>query len=168
MSKSKGLVFLCYNRDADNAVAHLVETELNARGYTVFIDVKILPSGDFELHASMILERADSVALILSESAVNNNSSHQAKEIIDALEHKKNIVPIIPANFDWDLAVQKAPWVGKVRHLNSVVVSYDYRDAFFERLERFLQSGSTQRVQFRKWWEFWKVGPVLPRRLRTK
>ena len=165
------LVFLSYCREADSALAHLLETELNARGDRAFLDVKILPGGKFNEPLLMILEQADAVAVILSPQAVQRNSEYQALEVAAAMKAGKRIVPVVTPNFDWEAAKQVAPWVGEIQQFNAVVTSFDYRDAFIERLVRFTRPpirpqealkglrlpGSLRRMLLGKpWWQFWR------------
>ncbi len=176
------LIFLSYCREADAALAHLLESELTNRGHTAFLDVKILPGGRFLEPLELILESATSVVVILSDAAAQANSEYQAMEVETALRRNKRVVPVVPPGFDWQSAGAKAPWIVKIHESNAVVISYDYRDAFIDRLLRFAvpqqspprlpprlprrlanlvvehvetKGGLRLRLRPRPWWKFW-------------
>ena len=103
----------------------------------VALDVNLLPAGPFDKSVEMILSVCDSILVILSEDSVRLNSVYQAKEVALALQHSKCIVPVVPSTFNWLAAIASAPWIESIKTQNSVVTSYDYRDAFIDRLQRF-------------------------------
>jgi hypothetical protein len=161
------LIFLSYSRDTDAALAHLLETELTNRGHAVCLDVRILPGGDFVEGIKLVLESANSVVVILSEGVVGENSEYQALEVQLALDYKKLIVPVIPPDFDWNAAAIEAPWIRSIQTFNDAVVSYDYREAFVDRVVRFaapvkppqieprIPVSLGSRLGLKPWWKIW-------------
>jgi len=158
MVNKRKLIFISYCRSLDAALANLIQIELTARGYRTFLDNKILPAGKFESFIANILEVSDSIIVVLSDQSAERNSQYQKMEIDYALKHAKHIVPVVTPGFNWNKAIIKAPWIASIQTFNAVVVSYDYLEAFLDRLERFVSySGKTSIVPLqKKWWEFWK------------
>jgi len=141
-NKKSTRVFISYCRSTDTPVCNLLERELTARGYMVAIDTKTLPAGDFEAYLALLIEVVEVFLVVLSDEAVRKNSPNQEIEVNFALKNQKHIVPVIPASFDWREASSLSPWIIPLSKRNSVVISYDYQEAFLARLQRFIDYSS--------------------------
>ncbi|HTY83433.1 MAG TPA: biotin/lipoyl-containing protein [Silvibacterium sp.] len=132
-------VFLSYRR-ANLAWARLVLKYLTQHGYDVFLDFDRVGSGAFE---SVIVEnirlRAHFV-LLLTPMALERCEEPDdvlRREIITALEMKRNIVPLMLEGFDFDTpgtAKQLTGRLAALRNYNALRVPGEYFDEAMERL----------------------------------
>lgn len=144
MSQLENTVFICYRRaNAFNALA--VYQDLTQNGYDVFMDYQNIDAGDFE-HIIMenIKGRAHFI-VILTPSALercNQKADWLRREIEYALEHKRNIVPLIFEGFDYESPAIKPHLTGKLALLTRYQaqrVPADFFDAAMDKVRnRFL------------------------------
>lgn len=130
-------VFISYRR-ANSAHALLINEKLKDNNFDVFLDVNSLASGAYgQAILNQIAARAHFI-VILTPSTVERCAEPGdwiRKEVEQAIELKRNIVPIMFDSFNYDAA---APYLtGKLAVLpqfNSIPVDYNYFDAVIDKL----------------------------------
>ena len=105
MSDPLKTVFISYRWEPAWVIARLVESDLRAHGYDVFLDVKSLGSG---LFGEAILRQIDARAhfiVILTPGTVEECAElddWMRREIERAMDTKRNIVPLFVYGFTFD------------------------------------------------------------------
>src|SRR5258708_3063770 len=103
-------VFISYRRGAADALAVLLQTQLQKQGVTAFLD-RDLRRGVFD---DMLLRRiteAPSFLIILTPHALDRCSEEEdwlRKEIIQAISGKRNIIPLQVDSFQFTSDVVRA------------------------------------------------------------
>lgn len=103
MSQQRYDIFISYRRDSFNQ-ANLICTRLKALGYRVFIDVEALNSGKFNEQLLTVIENCKDFILVLPPNALDrcvNDDDWVRREVMCAMENKRNIIPIMLAGFAW-------------------------------------------------------------------
>lgn len=131
-------VFISYRR-ANEYTALAVYQDLTANGYDVFIDYLNIDAGNFE---SIILENIKGRAhfvVILTPSALercDDPNDWLRREIECAIDHKRNIIPLMMQGFDYkDPSIDKrlTGKIAQLKRINAVKVPPTY---FFEAMNR--------------------------------
>lgn len=140
--KTHYTVFLSYRRDGAFETASLIAEKLRAAGYEVFLDVESLRSGKFNEQLYAVIEQCSDFILILPEGGLNrcmNESDWVRLEILYALEHHKNIVPVMLKGFVWPEIMPEG--LEGLNEFQSVAAGgYDYFDASIDKLRSYLKS----------------------------
>src|SRR4051812_36162774 len=95
-------VFISYRRHGGQYLANFIRSELEAKQYRVFIDVRQMPSGPFPYAlAEIIKQSVDFVPILTSDcfAAKSSGVDHFLKEIQIAMDFGKNIVPVRSDDF---------------------------------------------------------------------
>lgn len=135
-------VFISYRR-TNIYTARAVYENLKANGYDVFLDYENIDSGAFDRVILRQIEARAHFIIILTPSALercNDPGDWLRREIEHAIDHKRNIVPLMFDNFDFRAA---SPYLtGKlslVSTYNALKIPEDYFNEAMERLRtRFL------------------------------
>ena len=96
-------VFISYRRDAFES-ANLFATRLKALGYRVFFDVETMNAGKFNEQLLDVISKCKDFVLVLSPNALercNDEGDWVRRETMCAMEHKKNIIPVMLSGFVW-------------------------------------------------------------------
>lgn len=96
-------IFISYRRDAFES-ANLFATRLKALGYRVFFDVESMNPGKFNEQLLDVISKCKDFILVLSPNALdrcNDEGDWVRREVMCAMEHKKNIIPIMLSGFVW-------------------------------------------------------------------
>ncbi|TWW77303.1 NAD(+) hydrolase SARM1 [Takifugu flavidus] len=142
-------VFVSYRRTTGSQLASLLKVHLQVRGYSVFIDVEKLEAGKFEDKLIQSVQRARNFILVLSSSALDKCKGDTAmkdwvhKEIVTALNSKKNIVPVTD-NFIWPDPLSLPEDMRAILNFNGVKWSHEYQEATIEKILRFLKGQHDQ------------------------
>ncbi|XP_018604241.2 NAD(+) hydrolase SARM1 isoform X2 [Scleropages formosus] len=142
-------VFVSYRRTTGSQLASLLKVHLQVRGFSVFIDVEKLEAGKFEDKLIQSVERARNFILVLSANALDKCMGDLAmndwvhKEIVTAMNGKKNIVPVID-NFEWPDPNLLPEDMRSILKFNGVKWSHEYQDATIEKILRFLKRSRCQ------------------------
>ncbi|XP_051966725.1 NAD(+) hydrolase SARM1-like [Xyrauchen texanus] len=137
-------VFISYRRTTGSQLASLLKVHLQLRGFSVFIDVEKLESGRFGEKLITSLQRARNFILVLSANALDKCMGDVAmkdwvhKEIVTALNEKKNIVPVTD-NFTWPDPASLPEDMSAILKFNGIKWSHEYQEATIEKILRFLQ-----------------------------
>lgn len=98
-------IFISYRRDAFES-ANLFATRLKALGYRVFFDVESMNPGKFNEQLLDVISKCKDFILVLSPNALDRCADEQdwvRREVMCAMEHKKNIIPIMLSGFVWPI-----------------------------------------------------------------
>lgn len=96
-------IFISYRRDAFES-ANLFATRLKALGYRVFFDIETMNAGKFNEQLLDVISKCKDFVLVLSPNALercNDEEDWVRRETLCAMEHKKNIIPIMLSGFVW-------------------------------------------------------------------
>lgn len=133
-------IFISYRRDSYES-ANLIATRLKAAGYRVFFDLETMRSGMFNEQIYKVIEECRDVVVVLPPNALDRCADPEdwvRKEVVFAMEHKKNIVPVLLNGFQWP-----RPMPAGMENLcmyQAVTASKDYFDLAMQRLEGYLKS----------------------------
>lgn len=103
VKRTKYDIFISYRRDSFNQ-ANLICTRLKALGYRVFIDVEALNSGKFNEQLLSVITNCKDFIIVLPPNALDrciNTDDWVRREVMCAMENKKNIIPIMLSGFEW-------------------------------------------------------------------
>lgn len=138
----KRQVFISYRRDGGDTLAQLLYERLTARGFSVFYDIEKLRSGPFNKALYKAIEECDDFILVLPAQALDRciyEEDWVRKEILHAMEHQKNIIPVIGRGFGFPLNMP--PELALLPSLQRVSFeTMDYLDARMDMLVSMLRS----------------------------
>lgn len=138
-------IFISYRREGGEIMAQLLYDKLIARGYTVFYDVESLKSGRFDSKLLEEIEKAEDFLLILPPGGLDRCVSEEdwvRQEIRSAIEHKKNIVPIMLRGFSFPTNLPED--IGEIARYNGVNFgTMEFFDAKIQRILERLKSVSS-------------------------
>lgn len=92
-------IFISYRRSSEKFVARVLKEALTRKGYSVFIDLDEIKDGHF---METIFEAIDDSSMFLIIMSSNyfmhcsNENDHVRQEILYAIEHHKNVIPVVP------------------------------------------------------------------------
>ncbi len=143
MSEHK-TVFISYRRAVSWAIARLVYNYLRGQGYDVFMDVESLDAGQFDTILLRQIEARAHFIVILAPGTLERCAEPDdwlRREIEHAIDHKRNIVPLLVNEFSFSTNMQYL--TGKLSDLprfNGLTVLHEYFDAAMGKLrDRFLK-----------------------------
>uniref|UniRef100_W5MDW2 NAD(+) hydrolase SARM1 n=1 Tax=Lepisosteus oculatus TaxID=7918 RepID=W5MDW2_LEPOC len=142
-------VFISYRRTTGSQLASLLKVHLQVRGFSVFIDVEKLEAGKFEEKLIQSVQRARNFILVLSANALDKcMGDHDTKdwvhkEIVTALNCKKNIVPVTD-QFVWPEPSSLPDDMSAILNFNGIKWSHEYQEATIEKILRFLKGRPSQ------------------------
>lgn len=132
-------IFISYRRDGGDALAGRLADRFTALGYKVFYDVESMRSGAFNTQILDALAQCNDVLLVLPPNALDrcvNPDDWVRQELAFALQHDKNIIPIMMRGFEFP---EKLPAdIDRIRYMEGVSASSEYFDACIKRLEQLL------------------------------
>ena len=140
MGRIEKTVFISYRRSTGSAWALAVSQNLTQSGYDVFFDYQGIASGDFE---QVILENIRTRAhflVLLTPSAlerVDQPGDWLRREIEAALEHRRNIVPLMLEGFDFatpSIGSHLTGTLAPLKSYNGLTVPVEYFDEAMSRL----------------------------------
>ena len=123
--------FISYRRDNGFYIARLVRDQLEKREISAFLDLEELRSGEFNKKLYEAIGNSRNFILILSPGALDRcvyEDDWVRKEILAAVELKRNIIPVLGENFEWPRALySKFPEeICALEHFSGVNTSKDY------------------------------------------
>ena len=141
MESRKYDVFISYRRTAYDT-ANLIAEKLRHSGYHVFFDIDTLTSGKFNEQLLEVISNCKDFILVLPENALDRCQQPDdwiRREVICALEHHKNIVPVMLDGFSWPDAMPKG--MEELREYQAITsVNREYFDMIMQRLKGYLKS----------------------------
>lgn len=96
-------IFISYRRTSFKT-ANLVASRLKGAGHRVFIDTESMHSGKFDSQLFTHIENCKDFVLILTPDTLDrcyDENDWVRKEILHAIKHNKNIIPVLFKNFTW-------------------------------------------------------------------
>ena len=130
-------IFISYRRESYES-ANLIATRLKAVGYTVFFDLETMRSGLFNEQLYNVIEGCKDFLLVLPPNALDRCHAEDdwvRREVLHAMKHDKNIVPIMLNGFVWPNPMP----VGMENLCNYQALtagSVEFFDMAMERLQR--------------------------------
>ncbi|KAG5836727.1 hypothetical protein ANANG_G00231630 [Anguilla anguilla] len=130
-------VFISYRRTTGSQLA------------SVFIDVEKLEAGKFQEKLIQSVQRARNFILVLSANALDKCMGDEGmkdwvhKEIVTALNEKKNVVPVTD-NFQWPDPSSLPADMSAILNFNGIKWSHEYQEATIDKILRFLKGGPSQ------------------------
>jgi len=141
-------IFISYQRQPSLQLARLIERELRANQYDVFLDKNSIPYvSEFPQNIKNGIQRCDVVIVLLASSTPN--SEWVRKELALATKLNKPIIPVLQDGFSFTR--RHPPMIAELATINSLL--YDsqqaqqldgYEDVFFHQLEKVLGNVPTQ------------------------
>lgn len=136
------LVFISYRRDGGSRLARVVQMELERRGYPCFLDVDDLGAEHFDDRLLREIERAPNFVVILAPGSLDRCRRKEdwlRREIVHALQHRRNVVPLLADGFQFPPEEDMAEELRDLPRLNGVTYSHEYFSAAFDKLQSFLR-----------------------------
>ena len=141
-------VFISYRRDGGEALARNIFDALTKRSYPVFMDVESLRAGPFNEGLYREIESADDFVIILTPGCLKRCAGVNdwlRLEIARAFESKKNIVPVMAREFNWQNESELPPGglppeIAGLPMLNGVGHSQELFNGTMDRLAGLLKS----------------------------
>jgi len=137
--KSRRRVFISYRRIGGIDTARWLYDQLRARGYDVFMDLEGLRAGVFNKALYREIESRDTFVIVLSEGSLDrcvNEGDWVRQELAHALNCKRNVIPILMKGFKFPDQLPED--IDAIRSYHGVPVSYDFFDAFMDKIEEFI------------------------------
>jgi hypothetical protein len=140
--QSKYDVFISYRRAGSFETASLVAERIKNAGFRVFFDIESLKSGRFNEQLYDVIEQCTDFILVLPENGIDR--CHQKDdwvrlEVLCALKHKKNIIPIKLRGFEWPVNMPED--MEELPNYQAITASdHQYFDASIEKLKSYLKS----------------------------
>ncbi len=135
-------VFISYRRAGAFETAGLIAEKLRSAGYNVFLDVESLRSGKFNEQLYAVIERCTDFILVLPKDGLEHcadPSDWVRKEALHAMQHGKNIIPVLLKDFAWP--AKMPPGMDGLENYQGIAAgSYEYFDAAMEKLKSYLES----------------------------
>ena len=146
-------VFISYRRTGGSAEARLVQTKLSKHGLKAFLDVDDLESGHFNLALLKRIAEAPNFVVILSPHSLDRCADERdwlRQEIAQAVQTKRNIVPLIMPNFDFPTQETLPAELKDLPNYQSVKYSHEFFDATIAKLVQYLRPvrGAAARLSF--------------------
>lgn len=138
-------VFISYRREGGDVSAKLICESLKRNGYTVFYDFDSINRGRFDSRIFTAIENCTDFVVVLSPGALDNCQKENdwvRWEIRHALEHRKNIIPVLLPGFDFPANLPED--INEVRNYNGVPFVMAYYDGVIDAIiKRFLTEAKT-------------------------
>ena len=138
MTRIEKTVFISYRR-TNLPWALCIYQNLTMHGYDVFFDYQSIDSGNFE---NVIIENIKARAhflVILTPSALERCKEPNdwlRREIENAIDEKRNIVPLMLENFDFGSPLAKQALTGKLSTLDTYNGLKVFSEYFFEAMDK--------------------------------
>lgn len=135
-------VFISYRREGGSRLARVVQMELERRGLACFLDVDDLGAEHFDDRLLREIERAPNFVLVLAPASLERcrrQDDWLRREIVHALKHGRNIVPLLADGFQFPAPAELPDELQSLHRLNGVMYSHEYFNAAFDKLEGFLR-----------------------------
>jgi membrane-associated phospholipid phosphatase len=139
---AKKQVFISYRREGGARLARVVQMELERRKFPCFLDVDDLGAEHFDERLLREIENAPNTVLVLAPGSLDRCRRHDdwlRREIVHALEHNRNVVPLMADGFKFPPEEELPAGLKDLPRLNGVIYSHDYFNAAFDKLEGFLK-----------------------------
>jgi hypothetical protein len=137
-------IFISYRRDGGFETAKMIQEKLKAKNYSVFLDYEELRSGKFNEQLYDKIEKCKDFILICSPNCFDrcrNNDDWLRLEILHAIKHNKNIIPVMLRKFSWPIEMPLN--LESLIHMHGIESSEALFDSFIKKLQNhYLRSKS--------------------------
>lgn len=144
-------IFISYRRTTSFDTANLIAEKLRNAGYRVFFDVDTLNSGKFNVQLLSVIENCKDFILVLPKNALDRCSEPEdwiRQEVIHAMKHDKNIIPVMLAGFTWPQPMPEG--MEELSNYQAIAsTGHDFFDMAVERLKSYLKSTPSKPI--RRW-----------------
>jgi hypothetical protein len=134
-------VFISYRRSTGSQTARVIRSEIQNRGYKVFLDVDDLRPGHFDDSLIRCICDTKNFVIILSEDCLercSNEDDWLRKEILTAINNKKNIIPILMPGFSFPKPEEFPQELRPLLVHHGINYSHEYFNAMVDKLVGFL------------------------------
>jgi hypothetical protein len=135
-------IFISYRHDDGDAMANLIAVKLRNAGYNVFLDVETMRAGKFNEQLYSVIKHCKDFILILPKNGLDrclNEADWVRQEIIHAMKHKKNIIPVMLRDFTFPETIPAE--LEELRNYQGVAAGdYNFFGASIEKLKIYLKS----------------------------
>jgi len=139
--------FISYRRETASELASLLKVQLENNFHKrIFIDIKELQEGRFDEALLNRIEETPNFILILSKSSLDKckeKSDWLKREIIHAIDSKRNIIPVLikdftfPSDDKWELLPQKMRILSS---LNGINYDHIHQDSDIRRIASYMKT----------------------------
>jgi hypothetical protein len=135
-------IFISYRRDGGFETASLIAEKLRNAGYNVFFDLESLRAGKFNEQLFRVIENCKDFVIVLPKDGLDrcvNESDWVRLEIIHAMKHGKNIIPVMLSGFQWPETMP----AGLEELINFQAIAagdHNFFDAAMDKLKSYLTS----------------------------
>lgn len=145
-------IFISYRREGGDVTAKLICEALKNRGFTVFYDYDSLHGGFFDSRILKAIEECNDFVLVLPPNSLDrcvNEDDWVRLEIRHALEHGKNIIPVLLPGFSFPAKLPND--IAEVARYNGVQFVMAYFDAVITTMiDRFASGGNSSERKISK------------------
>ncbi len=143
-------IFISYRRDSGFEMANLIAEKLCNAGYRVFLDVESIRSGKFDEQLYKSIEQCQDFIVVLSQNGLDrcyNETDWVRQEIIHAMQHGKNIIPVMLAGFAWPSIMPIE--IEDLAHYQGIDAgNHNYFDASMDKLKSYLKSKCRKKASY--------------------
>jgi hypothetical protein len=134
-------VFISYRRSSGSQTARVIRSEIQNRGYKVFLDVDDLRPGHFDESLINCIRNTTNFVIILSKGSLercSNVDDWLRKEILTAINNKKNIIPLLMPGFSLPKPEEIPQELRPLLVHHGINYSHEYFNAMVDKLVSFL------------------------------
>jgi hypothetical protein len=135
-------IFISYRRDGGFETASLIAEKLRNAGYNVFFDLESLRAGKFSDKLFQVIENCKDFILVLPKDGLDrcvNESDWVRQEIIHAMKHERNIIPVMLSGFQWPETMPAG--LDELNNYQAIAAGdHNFFDAAMEKLKSYLVS----------------------------
>lgn len=135
-SKQKHDIFISYRRDGGVDLATRIKTNLESKGFSVFMDIEDLKSGQFNKELLFKIENATDFILVLTKDCLErckNEDDWLRMEIAHAYKMERNIIPVYATGFNLSDLNDLPSDINELRVQNGMA---SYNDLFGASMDR--------------------------------
>lgn len=138
-------LFISYRREGGNLVARGLQQALLQRGFKVFLDVDTLPGGHFDTNLLHTIDSTAAFLVVLSPGCLDR-CQHEGdwlrREIVQALNSRKNILPITLPEFSFPAADKLPPSMAEIVRHDAIEYSHRYFEAMMDKIQERIKVSS--------------------------
>lgn len=138
--------FISYRREGGADTARVIRTQLEARNVSTFLDVDDLGSQHFDERLLREIGNAPNFILILSPGSLDrcwDSRDWLRREIVQALETRRNIVPVLKNPFEFPPEDELPRGLEELPRYNCVLYSHSYFGAMVDKIISFLEEADS-------------------------
>jgi hypothetical protein len=138
----KPTLFLSYRRESNADLARFIYEHLSQKGVDVYFDVESINGGRFDSAIEREIITRDAFLVILAPDTFK--SVWVEKEVRKALDHQKNIIPLITKGFSFGENLPAS--ISDLAHYGGIDYDFKAHEKAFERIEKALNLPKSGRL----------------------